>query len=430
MIIAQFLLSPIITRLFRPEEYGAYVLFNTVVINIAVLATLKYADAIVLQRHRTDRNTAVGLSLGICVVISFLTFAGLLTAAGPLEQYFNFSRIGSVIYLIPVGVFLSGIIETLVHVNVSRKKFFVNGSVGFFNNVNSRALNIALGLFYGGKSVWLIIGDFFGKLSAIIVLFISLKLSVAKCKQFLTDLNFGRLRLMASQNKTFPLYYLPANLLLTLSGNIPIFFFQAKFGAQAVGLFALASSMLEIFNRLIPYAIVPVFLQKANELMAESKELLAKKAYQLFGVMLLMSTVIFVGVTLLGASVFSIVFGEQWHEAGVYAEALAIHNSLTFVVVSLSEVYNVTKSQRMLLANTIVNFVLRLVAVLIITYSAFSQINSILIYSLISSLGAIVYLFGIFKILNFKVVKVVAWSAASVLFLMFILLINWNFLKL
>jgi O-antigen/teichoic acid export membrane protein len=422
-------LSPIITRIFSPDDYGAFVLFNSIVINITLVSSLKYSDSIVLQKDSYSRAQAIGLSLCTSFIGVFFFSTIILIISSYFGRYFNLSKIGSMMYLIPVSAFLGSVIEILVHRNISHKIFSANGSSGFLNHFGSRASNILLGFFVSAKSIWLVVGDLVGKLLSIGVLILSARPSSKKIKHFSSKINVRGMLSIAKEYKYFPLYYLPANLLLSLSGHIPIFFFQGKFGSGSVGMFALASSMLEIFNRLIPYAIAPVFLQKANELWVQSNNELGKKAYDLFLVMLLVSVFIFTGVALLGGTIFSLVFGAEWRNAGVYAEGLAIHNSLQFIVVALSEIYNVTKSQRFLLLTTIVNFLLRFVAVFIIVNGDFTQEQSILIYSLFSSVGALLYLWGIFKILRYKLVEVIGLATLGLLLILTVLTVNWKFLN-
>lgn len=428
IILTQFLLSPIITRIFNPEEYGVFVLFNSIVVNITLIGSLKYSDTIVLQKDSHSRAQAVGLSLCVSFIGVLFFSTIVLTLSAYFDNYFNLSKVGRLIYLIPVSAFMGNVVEILVHRNISHKIFFVNGSSGFTNHFASRATNILLGFYISAKSIWLIVGDIFGKLLSICVLVFSAKVSLKFISQFFGKINLRGMIAIGREYRYFPLYYLPSNVLLSLSGHIPIFFFQGRFGSSSVGMFALASSMLEIFNRLIPYAIAPVFLQKANELWMQPNNALGKKAFDLFLVMLLVSVFIFCGVALLGGTAFSLVFGAEWRNAGIYAEALAVHNSLQFVVVSLSEVYNVTKSQRFLLITTLVNFSLRFVVVFIIVNGSFTQDESILIYSLFSSAGALLYLWGIFKILNYKIIEVIGLASLGLLLIFTVLTVNWKFL--
>lgn len=427
IIITQFLLSPIITRIYSPDVYGVFVAFNAIVINISLVGSLKYADSIVLQEPGVKRNQLVALSLLLTLIVVLVTSLSIYFFNEPLSNYFEFSKIGVLSYFIPVALALSCFIDIATHLNVANKKFFTNGLSGFVNNFNSRVTNIILGITKGSYSGNLIMGDFVGKISSLGFLIFSLKPKWHELQQFWQNFNIGKLKDVAHEYRNFPIYYMPSALLLTLSGNIPIFFFQGKFGSHAVGQFALASSMLEVFNRLIPYAIVPVFLQKASELLNVSKELLAIKAFQLFKVMLALATIIFSGVALFGGTVFGFVFGTEWQMAGVYAEALAIHNSTIFVVVALSEIYTVTKSQRLLLLNTLLNFIFRFGAVVLITMGSYSEVEAILLYSAISCLGGLMYLWGIFQILEYKRLEVMGLAIASLCFIAGGLILNWRF---
>jgi O-antigen/teichoic acid export membrane protein len=409
IIAVQFLLSPVLTRIFSPGEYGQYGLFGAIASNIMLFSTLKFSEVVVLQTNRYKRQQAIALALLISIVISFVTAGAFAIAEGYVRSHGDFSYY-SLFYFIPLSILLASCTEVLAGYNIHRKKFSLNGFTGFANNLGSRLVNIAGGLWYSPKAIVLVLGDIIGKLIGMLVQVFSFKNKFRRFVIFIRSLSFSAITDIARQYKSFPLYYLPSTILIGMSGYLPVYFLQWKYTSTTVGYYMLGNSMLEAFNRLMPYAFAPVFLQKAYELKSQSLQRLKEKTYQLFLVMLVLSTVIFSLVALFGEFGFGLLFGDSWRTAGSFAGILAIQNAFIFVLVVLSEIYNITGTQKILFRNTLISLSIRIVALLLIAISSFSEIQALLVYSLITSIGSLVYIRGVFSVLKYKTMKVVLWS--------------------
>ena len=76
---AQFLtiaFSPLVTRLYGPEAFGAVGVFTATVLIIGSLADLMYGTAIVLPPSEAEARSLLKLSAIICLGISFISLLG------------------------------------------------------------------------------------------------------------------------------------------------------------------------------------------------------------------------------------------------------------------------------------------------------------------------------------------------------------------
>ena len=76
-LIAQalpFFTSPILSRIYSPENFGVYGLFTSIVGVTAVLATGRYELAIMLPKKETDARTIVKISCLFAVFVGALAF--------------------------------------------------------------------------------------------------------------------------------------------------------------------------------------------------------------------------------------------------------------------------------------------------------------------------------------------------------------------
>ncbi|MCI0751859.1 MAG: oligosaccharide flippase family protein, partial [Flammeovirgaceae bacterium] len=399
IIISQFILSPIITRIFEPAEYSLFAIFNSIVLNVTLFSTFRYSEAIVLTESKQQRNNLVALIFILVCAVALVSFIILFVWKNSIITFFDTTLSADFLLLIPVSIWLASVLDILLSVNIQRKYFFINGLTGFSWNLFSRLANIAYGLLVSAKGIGLVFGDLAGKVMALGIIVYPYKTVGARWKSFKKSISVLGMKQVAIHFKSFPLYFLPSTFLVYLSGHLPIFFFQWQFGAAVLGAYALASSLLDIFNRLVPYTLAPLVLQKVHELKNVSHEVLSTRLYRLFSVLSMLSFFIFICIALLADSLFPWVFGHSWSKAGTFASILAISYAFNFVAIALTEVYNVMGQQRTLLGYSILNVILRLTSMALIVQLDLRDTFALLVFGMVSSLGSIVQIIGVFAIL-------------------------------
>ncbi|NOS90630.1 MAG: oligosaccharide flippase family protein [Cyclobacteriaceae bacterium] len=428
IIVVQFVLSPIVTRLYSPAEYGVFALISSIIVPITLVGSFKYSDAIVICETKQDRDSTVLLSLGLIAATSLLTFIVVLAGRDYILSYVGSAGLGNFILLIPVIICCSGIIEILLYLNVRNKKFSFNGFSGFAMNLSSRSFVIGYAFSMPAQAIGLIAGELFGKLTALLLLLGSIKSVGQKFIELIRSTSFSSLAYVARLYRRFPLYVMPANLINSFSGYLPIYFFkQQHFASSIIGAFALASSLLEIINRMLPYSVASIFFPKAVELKNKSMDELKSGVYKLYWMMLVASLVIFTGAALLAEIVFPFVFGDSWTAAGVFVSILCIQYAFNFVSLPISEVFKVIEKQRFLFVATILSIALKVMAIFIMVHYVADERQSIFWFSVTNAFGSIIPIVGIFYFLKFKLKQVVASLAATFVFLAtVIVLINFK----
>lgn len=405
--LIQFVLSPIITRLYSPEQYGVFALFNTIVTNLVLIGSLRYTEAIVVTETPGQRNNAIALSFLSIVAVSLLATAVIFLGSEYILQFIGVSWPEYLLYLVPVATVLGGGLEILVSTNVSRKKFLNNGLSGFSLNLLSRGFNIFYALNIQARAIGLVWGDITGKVAGILVALFSFGNLKNTLGRFNQSISWTGVRKVAYQYKNFPFYTLPTNLLMLLSGHLPIYFFTIQFNSQVVGNYALSSSLLEIVNRLIPYSIAGVFLPKAMELKKMSLQHLSESTYKLYWAMFWVALLIFSGFAMLGKIMFPFVFGESWQTAGIYVAILSLQYAVNFIAISLSDVYKVLSKQRFYLNAIIFSVILKFGILLLSVQIGLNEKYALLWFCLAGCIGSMVQIVGIFKTLDFRILKVV-----------------------
>ena len=103
------LFSPIITRIYPPEQYGVLTTYTAVLGLIVIIASLSYQQAIPIAEDDEKAINVMALSVIILVIIVFAITLLIYIAEDFVLKILNSEDIKTYKYLIPVGVFFEGL---------------------------------------------------------------------------------------------------------------------------------------------------------------------------------------------------------------------------------------------------------------------------------------------------------------------------------
>lgn len=106
-------ISPILTRLYSPEDFGIFGLYMAIVAIASVLVTGRYELAILLPRNDRDALHIVALAIGLSAAVSALLLVVVLVFNGPITQLLGASDIAPWLYWVPASTVLMGIYTSL-----------------------------------------------------------------------------------------------------------------------------------------------------------------------------------------------------------------------------------------------------------------------------------------------------------------------------
>src|SRR5439155_20814770 len=117
------LLSPVLTRLYAPAEFGLFAVYGRIAALLAVLATGRYEMAIVLPAEDDDAFHLLGLSLLVVGLMIVVATVAVIAFHSPLLGILRSPGLSSWLYLLPLGVLLAGAIQALT-VWLNRKRAY------------------------------------------------------------------------------------------------------------------------------------------------------------------------------------------------------------------------------------------------------------------------------------------------------------------
>ncbi|WP_432745494.1 oligosaccharide flippase family protein [Methylobacter sp. G7] len=413
---------PILTRLYSPAEFGVYSLFFSVSNVLGMVSSLKYDQAIMLPR--SDRNALALVLLSIFITLGMVVLVGLsiFLFDDLIISYFN--NLGHVIWLIPVGVFLTGFLQifnayssryqfykqlsvvrvvnafSVISVQIGSKYFiqyqssiieklkldtFIQEKLKLYPFIQERLKFDAFiqeGLQEGLKFDGLIIG----KLLADLISLLSLIRHHFK-RQTLQFFSVSRRRLIvnAKRYSHFPKYQSITVFLNAISQNIPILLLSSLYSVEIAGLYALTVRVLQAPIGLIGASTREVYYQKASKLHANDENFYNLYIKTTLGLLKIFIFPLLI-VLFFGEYLFGFVFGSRWNESGVFAQILIFWFACGFINYPSIVSYSILNLQKIQMRLEVISLILRFLAIYIGYYLFKSYYISIGLFMIVSVL--------------------------------------------
>ena len=338
--------SPILTRLYLPQDLGVLAVYTSALALVGVVSSLRYEYALPLPE--TDREAGSLLAAGGIALLGVATAtAAIVITVGPaLAGAVHASGLIPYLWLMPLGVLAAGAYQLLYFWSLRKRAFGAIARTRVTQGLMRSVLQVALGILVVGP-LGLLAGQVAGVAGGSLALAGRNGLADPR---LLRRLEVGQILRAARRYRRFPLYGGAAGLLntATLQG-LPILLSWSN-GIAVAGWFGLMQRLLGLPMAVLGSSISESFLSVAPELARtrpwELKRLFLRIAWRMFVVAVGPVVVVMVAAPTL----FPLVFGPYWATSGLYARYWGPALLLQFVVSPLSQLTNVLEQQHTQLA--------------------------------------------------------------------------------
>lgn len=369
--------SPILTRLYGPGSFGLMALFLSITTIVGIISCMRYESSIILpESDKSAANLFAGCLL-FALVNSLLMLILVYFGHQLFSRWLNAPSIEWYLWLVPICALLDGAFNALNYWN-TRTKCFIRLSIArVSNSVCCVGTQLSAGFSGYATGGGLIGGITIGKTVSTAVL----GWQIWRDDQRLLRSSVSRTNILFELRRyiNFPLYDTWAELLNTVSWQLPVLLLSTFFSPIVVGYYSLGFASLQIPMKLIGTSISQVFFQHASE--AKPNGSLGSLTEHVFRTLLLIGMFPILTLTFVGGDLFSVVFGARWFEAGIYAQILGVWVLFWFISAPLSTLYYLYEKQQSYLKFTIANFLTRLIVLCIGGYAGNARL-SILLFSL------------------------------------------------
>ncbi len=349
--------SPLITRIYTPEEFGVFSLFHSLVVIISLISTGAYEYSIVLpKKNETAKNlfkTALLFSLLFSTFSYFTVWI--------FHEWISERLLLSIpfLMLLPAAILFHSLMNIYTYWFV-RKEYFTQFSYSkVFQSGSTGVVQIATGLL-GITGIGLLIGYIAGRIFSVLSMIIQ---KTKDFKKVISGWNKNPIKKAAQSYADHPKYVLLSSLLSTSAIELPVLLITALFGNEELGYYGLAFKVLMGPVSLVSVSVGHVYFQKFSDRKNKSKpisQFLLKIWAYLIGIAVIPFSIIF----LIGETAFTWLFGEQWLISGTIASIMAPMLLLTFVTTPTSKSMLVLDKQKWMPIFSAISLVVRFSALM------------------------------------------------------------------
>lgn len=378
------LLSPVLSRLYTPEDYGLLAIFTSFISILTVIGSFRYELAIILPKKNSEAGLILKISLTITVLLSIIVFLTTLLFNHNIAFLFGNERLSFWLYFLAPVFLASGITQSFTYWFNRNKNYKIISGVRIYQSSVNSVLSLLLG-FLKFNTFGLIFSLIISNITSSIYLLRRSLFRLSEC-----SLNLIKLKSVARKYKEFPLLSLPSAMLDTISINSIIFLLSYFFTDSITGSYSFSLRMLSIPAVVIGTAMGQVFFQRISESYGKNEKvfpLILRSWKVLFLAGIFPAIILF----FFGEQLFTFVFGVKWAEAGRISEYLCILTFFMFISSPTSSAMIVLRKQKMLLWANVAAFIYRPLT-LIYGYSAKN------------------YLVGIILLIAFEIIQIIVFN--------------------
>jgi O-antigen/teichoic acid export membrane protein len=379
--VISIIAAPISTRLYTPQDYGTFAVFNSLLGLIVIIASLRYELAIPLASEDDRAVEILILCFSIILLFIVLTCGAIWWGSDWIASVTKDRSLTPWLWLLPVGVAGAGTYQALNYWTIRRQRYKELAQTKFTQSVTGTATMIGVGAAYPGP-----LGLLLSTLASQSVgIFLLLRDAAAVARASMTPFSLKGLLSVAYEYRQFPLFSSSAALMNSAASILPPLMLASLYGSEVTGWFGLAQKVMLLPLSLIGVAVGQVFLGEAAQVMREHPDSLPDLFKRITGRMLLFSIPIIVGGAL-SPLLFPIIFGSQWATAGIYAACISIYCAIQLIVSPISTIAILRKRQDIQFIFDALRAVMVALALWLPSFWDSTGIAAVISYSLVMSI--------------------------------------------
>lgn len=323
--------SPILTRLYTPEDFGLLAVYSGILAILGVIASMRYQLAIPLPESNAEAASVAILSLLMVGVTTIFSAVVVWLIGWKIVNFLNTPSLAPYLWLIPVGLFLVGVYQVFQYWAIRMEAFSIIARSRLTQSLGMVITQIS-GYTLGPSA--LLLGRVVGQSAGILGL---VKSALSRNGNDFNGVTPAKVKWVAREYKKFPLISTWTGLASSGGSNLPPILIAVFFGAGPAGMFALAHRVLSQPMAIIGQAVGDVFYRQAAE-----AHRVGKLDYTVFRVH---SSLVIIALSpalfsfLIIPDLFVLIFGENWYKAGEISRWMVPWLFLQLVITPSTRVY-------------------------------------------------------------------------------------------
>lgn len=341
--IIPLLITPILTRIYTPGDFGILATFTAVVTIISLVSTGRYSLAITLPKESRKSIELFLISILGVVFCSILVLLLLLFFKSKILTLLSLENNPLFILFFPLVIFILGSMETVYYSLLRRRDFAFISKNFFIQTAVINILKLIFAFLWGG---WfsLILAYTIGTFLSSSLLFIRF-IKKTNIREITKEVSANDLKTTAIKYKNFPLYSMLADGINSFAIELPNILLNGLFGASITGFYSITQRVLRLPVAFITAGMTDVYRERASSDFRE-KGNCSKIYLATLKVLTLLSFFPFLLIFLFAPSLIPIVLGDQWVEVGQYIKILTPLFFFKFIAHPLGSTLYISERQK------------------------------------------------------------------------------------
>jgi lipopolysaccharide exporter len=387
-----FVLSPLISRLYTPADFGLYGSFGAITGVVAAITTLDYSQAIMLPKQREKAAQVFLISCVATMAVTVVFSAMCLLLADTFTGLLKTGKSWTLLLLV-LAVFVGGINASFQAWCVRIKGFKHTSASQALRGFSSNGLQVGFGFTHSGAP-GLIISSLLGDCAACVNLLPVIYKDLNGC---LANIQWRRLKQIATEYHDFPAFSATQNLLNALSNSLPVLLLTHFYGIAVAGAYAFGMRLINAPMSLLIGSLRQVLFQRAGEMQHQGLKLsplFIKATVGLFGICILPAMV----MATYSPQIFAYIFGAEWRMAGELARYLVLWLLFGFCNLPAVLFARLIRIQRTLFLYNAIVLIARIL-VLVIGGLYMTALYSIALFSMVGAVMNLALIFLVWRVL-------------------------------
>ena len=345
------LFSPIIARLYTPEQFGVYAIITAILNVFSNVAGGRYEMAVMLPKKAQDSKNIIALTSFVAAVFSILLLIGILIFNEQLKAYFDVPLLKDWLFIVPFFLWLMAMYKPLNYWLAKFKAFNYSATAKFVQGLGIALATILLG--WIGYEAGLILGYFLGWIGFVLALFFLAQRAGMKNHK----VTVKRAKELASEYREFPVLNVVPTFLNDLAVQLAIFIITAVYSAEETGFYNFSRQYAFVPMSLIATTVGTVYFQRISDKINDNVTL-SKEFFKVFKVLAILAIAVVFVMSFGAPFLFDLVFGSEWKFAGEITTILIFAFAIKFLVTPFGNLLPALKEMRLASIFPIVSFVL------------------------------------------------------------------------
>jgi O-antigen/teichoic acid export membrane protein len=333
---------PVLTRLYTPEDFGVYAVFNALVSVLGGIAPLSLNHACTLEDDSTDRLKATIVGSLVAVIFSGVVLVVIIVIPTDTLEIAVGKDASRILIWLPISISLAGIYACLYSLAVKEDLFRLLARNKLLLGLATVVSQVLISLVHAGPK-GLVISNLLGYCLAILLL----------GKHMLNDKQNRKLAITTNQalavvkrHSKLIVWTTPAAVVNYISNYLPALLLNRHFDTATIGHFSLANRLVTYPLVFVSSSIQDIFRQQATDEMSKYGD--CSRSFQRFlRILGIVGLVLVIPLVLIIPFLLPFALGSQWKRTGEMIPSISLLVLTRFISAPLSYVWLIRGRQKL-----------------------------------------------------------------------------------